>query len=647
MAEPRLRVLQSPFQNAFFHELADALVAEATALGADAEVVTTMVETEPDDVFVLLPTHEYAALEGSHWLENERIAQRVIGITAEQPSSSHFDTNVHLGGRLAAVFDFSKHAVEAYEARGVRARHLQFGWTPSWDRFDATRERDLDVLFLGCGTPRREHALAKLGRRLWSTNSRLIISDNAAPNTSDHGGFVTGEKKRDLLAGTKVLLNIHQAEEPYFEWLRAVEAAHTGAVTLSETSLHTEPFVGGEHLEFSALSALPHRLDALLDDPDRLAALRLAAYGLIKETPFARGVERLLEVAKDVRRGARPVALHVGPTRPGPFRPNLVAPWERERDGTDVVRQAIREIRLDLVDLRRRVSADPSIDPTPVVDLRTPSWDRRPKPRVSVIMALYNHEPYVVEALESAASGSYTDLEIVVTDDGSTDGSGAAVREWMLRSPQVAATLVRHPVNRGLPRARNTSIAHARGELVFVLDADNAITPTGLERLVAALDADPEAAFAYGVLQRFDPTGPLGLMGVWPWEPWRFRYYNYIDAMALVRAEALADLGGYTVDRRLHGWEDYQLWCRIAENGGHAAHVQTVVGRYRSSATSMLSLTNVSTDAGYDALRESCPRVMSGALELSGDRLADWLNDVRGARTLRDGWLTDWERERA
>lgn len=643
MAEPRLRVLQSPFQNAFFRELADALVDEAVRLGCAADVVTSMVDVAPEDVFVVLPTHEYATLEGTHWLDDPRIAGRCIGVTAEQPSSHFFDRDVQFAGRLAAVLDFSQHTVAAYRARGVAAEHVRFGWTPTWDTFDAHAEPELDLLFLGCATPRREYELAKLGRLLWSRRSRLVMSDNATPNIADHAAFSTGRAKRELLAGTRVLVNIHQADEPYFEWLRATEAAHCGAVIVSETSLHTEPFAHDEHVVFSSLATLPLIVESIMDDPDRWIAIRTNAYQLIREHPFAEGVERLLSIAADVARTAPPVGdgLRVGPTRPAPLRQRLTAPWERDRDGTDVVRQAIREIRLDLADLRRRMSVDQRVDPTPVVAYRTPAWDRHSSPRVSVIMALYNHEPYVAEALESAASGTFTDLEIVVTDDGSTDGSQAAVQEWLGRSPHVAATLVKHPVNEGLPQARNTAFQHTRGELVFVLDADNALVPTGMRRLVEALDAAPGAAFAYGMLQRLDASGPLGLMGVWPWEPWRLRYYNYIDAMALIRADVLRSLGGYTTDRRLHGWEDYDLWCRIAENDATAAHVPTVVGRYRSSATSMLSLTNISQDAGWEALRERSPRLMSGALEYRSDEFLDWLDQVQTAQLTRAAWLRD------
>jgi hypothetical protein len=639
----RLRILQSRFQNNFFKELAAAIVDEATRLGATADVVNSQVEAEPEDVFLLLPTHEYTALEGPGWTEQPMFTGRAIGLTAEQPSSPFFERNVGLAGKLAAAVDFSPHAVRAYRARGLEVEHVPFGWTPSWDRFtrEATYERD--VLFLGCQSVRREEELARLARVLWSRETRLVVSDNGAPNWSQDESFVTGEHKRSLLASSRVLVNIHQSNEPYFEWLRAVEAAHCGTVIVSEPGLHTEPFVSGKHMVTTPAAGMSMAIEELLDDPDALVRLRTAAYELIREHPFARGVEKLLDIAESVRRRHRPGAgLLVGPTRRAPLRPELKAHWERPGSETTVLRQAIREIRLELLDLRRTLRAG-SQDATPFIELRTPAWRAERIPRLSVLMALYNHEEYVTEALESVATGSYTDLEIVVTNDGSTDGSRQRVLDWMDRSPHVPMTLITHPVNRGLPRSRNQALEHARGEFAFVLDADNSVVPTGLARLVAALDADPEATFAYGALQRFDATGPVGMMGLWPWQPWRLRYYNYIDAMALIRTHVLRSLGGYTVDRRVYGWEDYDLWCRIAEAGGHAAHVPTMVGRYRTSASSMLSLTNISADAAFDALRERAPRVMGGALEPRSDGLTDWLGDFESARTGRDAWLREWE----
>ena len=78
----------------------------------------------------------------------------------------------------------------------------------------------------------------------------------------------------------------------------------------------------------------------------------------------------------------------------------------------------------------------------------------------------------------------------------------------MAAHPSVPAVLVRHRWNRGLPHARNTALDFARAPLTFVLDADNVLYPHGLARLAAALASEPDASFAYGILQCFDGSGP-------------------------------------------------------------------------------------------------------------------------------------------
>jgi GT2 family glycosyltransferase len=108
---------------------------------------------------------------------------------------------------------------------------------------------------------------------------------------------------------------------------------------------------------------------------------------------------------------------------------------------------------------------------------------------------------------------------------------------------------------------------------------------------------------------------PFGLLNWYPWEPSRLRHGNYIDAMALFRTEVLRRLGGYTTDRRLYGWEDYDMYCRMAESGMSGAFVPQIVARYRVSSMSMLSISNLSYSSAFAALKESYPQLMR-AVEL-------------------------------
>ena len=162
-------------------------------------------------------------------------------------------------------------------------------------------------------------------------------------------------------------------------------------------------------------------------------------------------------------------------------------------------------------------------------------------------------------------------------------------------------------MNRGLPEARNTALAEARGDRVLVLDADNELYPDCIRRLSEALDADPDAAFAYGILETFDGRGRRGFRGIRGWDVRRLRAGNYIDALALVRRSVLLELGGFVTDLRLYGWEDYELWCAIAARGMRGAHAREVVARYRLGSSSMIATTNLSEREARAVLAERHP----------------------------------------
>jgi hypothetical protein len=138
--------------------------------------------------------------------------------------------------------------------------------------------------------------------------------------------------------------------------------------------------------------------------------------------------------------------------------------------------------------------------------------------------------------------------------------------------------------------------------------------PRGLARHVTALDGNPGAAFAYGIVGMHADTGPVGVLSARPWAPRLLRRGNYIDAMVLWRSGELNELGGYTTDHRLWGWEDYELWLRTAETGRYGAFIPQILTRYRATRHSMLSLTNISATTAVSVLCERYPRTMQGVV---------------------------------
>jgi hypothetical protein len=151
-----------------------------------------------------------------------------------------------------------------------------------------------------------------------------------------------------------------------------------------------------------------------------------------------------------------------------------------------------------------------------------------------------------------------------------------------------------------------------------MLDADNALLPPCAERLAAALDADPDAVFAYPTIAAHTDGRPAGLLSSLAWDPELLPALNPIDALALVRADWLERLGGYVDDLGLFGWEDWDLWCAVAEAGRHGVHVPQMLARYRRAPGSMLATTDLDQEAKRARLAARHPRLFGTGAAVRG-----------------------------
>jgi hypothetical protein len=618
----------APTQNAFFFELAEMLGHELTALGVAWRISEWGFPTFGSHrVTVLMPPHEYAVLATDDVALRERaILERTIGICTEQPDTHFFENNHKIIGKLGRVFDISRFAAAESRLRGVPVEHLQLGYSPLLDVYDPEAERDIDVLFVGCRSERRDLLVARLAPVLSRYRCHLAFSDNSHPNPrgASSAAFLWGAAKQRRLARTRVLLNLHQGDTPYFEWQRAVEGICAGAVILTETSAGVAPLVPGEHLWVCRPEAIEHVLPALLADDDRLRTMRAEAYRFLTgRLPMRAGAEALARAAAELaalpsRHGRWVTAM--GNVTGIPDDPSAHATDERASLPPikwSPMAAAVKRLRLDVMELRRRLESQGGPHATTIVH-RTAAHRLQGETTVSSITALYNQGEFVGEALDSLALAAGPRTELVIVDDGSTDGSRDVVQRWLEAHEQVPAVLVAHGRNRGLPHARNTALGFSRGEFVFVLDSDNAVLPGCFAALAGALRADREAAFAYPLIERHDSLGPIGLLPPFGWDPYRLRHGNYIDAMAMVRTDVLRRLGGYTTDVRLYGWEDYDLWCRIAEAGLRGVLVPAVLARYRDSGASMRAVIDIDHMELFAVLAERAPRLFAGMLDDGG-----------------------------
>ncbi|MDQ2730010.1 MAG: hypothetical protein M3Y91_19635, partial [Actinomycetota bacterium] len=226
--------------NAIWREISDIVAGGLNELGLEAHVAQDVVpRSVPGTVNLLLGPNEYFEL-GPALSEDEMGAAVAASacIVAEQPGTVWFARNLRWLRHCPLVLDLSSVGAGALRAAGVPARHLQLGYSARIDRWrgDTSRPRDVDVAFLGAMTDRRGRFFGDAATRLAGARCELRFFDQSSAKHAGDPGFVAGADKWSRLAGTRVLLNVHRSDEPYFEWPRALDAMANGCVLVSEPS---------------------------------------------------------------------------------------------------------------------------------------------------------------------------------------------------------------------------------------------------------------------------------------------------------------------------------------------------------------------------------------------------------------------------
>jgi len=208
-------------------------------------------------------------------------------------------------------------------------------------------------------------------------------------------------------------------------------------------------------------------------------------------------------------------------------------------------------------------------------------------PRVSIVVPVYNAERTLAATLRSVWAQTCGDFELLVVNDGSTDGTAALLAGQS--DPRLRVISHR---NAGVSASRNRGVAEARGEFVAFLDGDDLWTPDKLQAQVAALQGAPDAALVYSWTDLIDEAGRVIQRGshvvangrVYPLLASR----NFLDcgSTPLIRRSALIEAGPF--DETLKGGEDWDLWLRLATR--HAFVCLPVVQvQYRVHGSSAVS----------------------------------------------------------
>jgi glycosyltransferase involved in cell wall biosynthesis len=216
------------------------------------------------------------------------------------------------------------------------------------------------------------------------------------------------------------------------------------------------------------------------------------------------------------------------------------------------------------------------------------------KPKVSVIIPAYNSEKYIAEAIESVFAQTYPGYEVIVVDDGSTDGTLQLLKRYDSRIKVLTK------VNGGPASARNLAINNSCGEYIAFLDSDDLWVEEKLDEQVAFLNKHPEVGLVFGEILIFEERGGKHIIlskNGWTGDP-TFRqllFGNYIpNSTVVIRRRCVDKVGLLNESAELIAVEDHEYWMRIARTFPMAG-IPNPLAYYRIREGNILGAGN-----GYD-----------------------------------------------
>lgn len=206
-------------------------------------------------------------------------------------------------------------------------------------------------------------------------------------------------------------------------------------------------------------------------------------------------------------------------------------------------------------------------------------------PLISVNIPLYNREAYIKACLDSVLQQTFTDFEVVVLDDASTDGSAALVKSY--QDPRIRYE--RNEVNLGISATRNRLVTLSRGTYIAVLDSDDLAAPDRLEKQLAAFQKDQSLTLVAGCAAVIDAEGqPTGQVFGSALSPeaciGRLPFSNTILHSTVMARKSFLEAFAY--DAQYKSAEDYDVWLRGASTGHRFLVLADILGKYRVHGSS-------------------------------------------------------------
>ena len=196
---------------------------------------------------------------------------------------------------------------------------------------------------------------------------------------------------------------------------------------------------------------------------------------------------------------------------------------------------------------------------------------------ISVIIPLYNRAKTITKTLKSLQKQSYENFEVIIVNDGSTDGSEKVVAKFLKQNKPKQNLYFFNQTNQGAPAARNRGFREAKGEYLLFCDADAVLVPDALQVMLAGLQAHPEASYAYS---SFNWGKKLFKLDEFNAE--RLKKMPYIHSLSLIRRQ---DFPAEGWDENIKKFQDWDLWLTMLKQNKVGLWIPRVLFKIETGGT--------------------------------------------------------------
>ena len=251
-------------------------------------------------------------------------------------------------------------------------------------------------------------------------------------------------------------------------------------------------------------------------------------------------------------------------------------------------------------------------------------------PLVSIICLCYNHEQFVVEALNSVLNQSYTNIELLIADDCSTDNSVLVIENWLIKNPNIAFKA--NTINIGNTKTFNALFKQSKGNFIIDLAADDVLEPNCVAKQIAAFQKCKEnVAIVYGNMELISEDDshlgfyyPVDRNNKAIVKPASGDIYlamlsqssKICSVTSMIKREILEELGGY--DENL-GFEDLDIWIRTSRKYPFY-YIDEILVKRRELSTSLSTRFFIKNNDETRKLNYSSFKIIKKAMALNVNR---------------------------